>query len=144
MLAATVTSSARRVKTKGKTSPSWKVLINAVQAHSTLTCAGLALAQISSARYALAKKSVSTRVRGKLETITHIGTSTKMKAELMRRNTDAPGAGKNVLASHHLKGRMLLTRHSGSLCGYDIPRREYKDEDVDIREECFKHISLER
>lgn len=38
-----------------KALPSWKMVINTVQAHSTLTCAGLALAQISSARYALTK-----------------------------------------------------------------------------------------
>jgi len=51
---------------------SWRMLINAVQVHSTRTCAGRALAQTNSARYAM-------------------GTSTKTRTELAPRNTDAPG-----------------------------------------------------
>lgn len=41
----------------------------------------------------------------KLETITHVGTNTKMKTEFVRRNTDAPGAGKHELEPHRLKRR---------------------------------------
>lgn len=142
MLAATAFVS-HKGQTQRKASPSWKMLMNAVQAHSSLTCAGRARAQISSARYALAPKKASMRVSDKLKTITHMGTSTKVNTELVRRNTDAPGAGRvhvNIVLC--TLGARLLTRHSGRLGCYDVPRREYKDESVEIGEECFIHISL--
>lgn len=78
------------------------MLINAVQAHSTLTCVGRAFAQISSARYALAKENALMHVSDEREAITYMGTSTKVKKELKRRNTDAPGAGKYESRSQYL------------------------------------------
>lgn len=83
----------------------------------------------------------SMRMTDKFETITHMGTSTKMKAEFTRRNTDAPGAGKYALEPHRLQKAISLTRYPGRLCCHNVPRRENEDEDVEIREECFKHIS---
>lgn len=58
-------------------------------------------------------------MREKLETITHMGTSTKMKTELMRRNTDAPGAEGHQYhiiskgdTAHPTSQKTLLLRYS--------------------------------